>query len=160
MLLQPKTAKPASFRFKPPLDRAGFRGNDALPCPLNFDGSLQGVEAMSVQNSKLKRDMWLASAMIAAGVMLCAISLLEIARTHEAAARDDVNVAQATPPLQGTPSAPPSDTPAESKPGGTRPTTPAPEPATPPADAQKEGAKAALPSAPPEKVAPPIEQKK
>jgi hypothetical protein len=115
---------------------------------------------MSVQNSKLKRDISIAAAMIAAGLMLCAVSLLEIARTHEAAARADVNVAQATPPLQGTPSAPANDTPAESKPGGTRPTTPAPEPARPAPQAQQEGAKAALPPAPPEKVAPPIEQKK
>ena len=52
-----------------------------------------------------------------------------------------------------------SDTPAESKPGGTRPTTPAPEPATPKPEAQKEGAKPALPPAPAEKIAPPIKEK-
>lgn len=49
--------------------------------------------------------------------------------------------------------------PAESKPGGTRPTNPAPEPAHPDPDAQKQGAKAALPLAPAEKIAPPIKEK-
>jgi hypothetical protein len=64
-------------------------------------------------------------------------------------------VAQSTQPLQ---SSPPSDQdkPAESKPGGTRPTTPAPEPARPDPQAQQQGAKAALPPAPAEKIAPPI----
>ena len=69
-------------------------------------------------------------------------------------------MAQATQPLQ---SSPPADqdkaAPAESKPGGERPTTPAPEPARPDAEAQKEGAKPALPPAPAEKMAPPIQQK-
>jgi hypothetical protein len=57
--------------------------------------------------------------------------------------------------------APPTDQskPAESKPGGTRPTTPAPEPARPDPDAEKQGAKAPLPPAPPEKIAPPIKEK-
>jgi hypothetical protein len=49
--------------------------------------------------------------------------------------------------------------PAESKPGGTRPTTPAPEPARPDADAEKQGAKPPLPPAPAEKIAPPIKEK-
>jgi hypothetical protein len=52
-----------------------------------------------------------------------------------------------------------SDQPAESEPGGTRPTTPAPEPARPDADAQKEGAPTALPPAPAEKEAAPINSK-
>jgi hypothetical protein len=52
-----------------------------------------------------------------------------------------------------------SSAPAESKPGGTRPTTPAPEPARPDADAQNAGAPTALPAAPAEKVAPPMEAK-
>jgi hypothetical protein len=70
----------------------------------------------------------------------------------------DMNLAQATQPVQPSPSATTS-APAESMPGGTRPTTPAPEPATPTADAQKDGAKAALPAAPPEKIAPPMDKK-
>jgi hypothetical protein len=111
-------------------------------------------------HGKRDKDLWLASAIMVAGVSLYGLSLVEIARAHRPADRLDVRIAQATPPLQGQPSAPPSDTPAESKPGGTRPTTPAPEPARPGAQAQQEGAKPALPPAPPEKVAPPIEQKK
>ena len=70
-----------------------------------------------------------------------------------------IHLAQASQPVQPSPPATTETAPAESKPGGTRPTTPAPEPATPTADAQKEGAKAALPPAPPEKIAPPIRQK-
>jgi hypothetical protein len=101
---------------------------------------------------KRRAEFFFASAMLAAGLVLCGFSLVTTPRTN-------VHVAQATPPLQGSPSATPNDTPAESKPGGTRPTTPAPEPATPTADAQKEGAKAALPPAPAEKMAPPMEQK-
>jgi hypothetical protein len=74
-------------------------------------------------------------------------------------ARDRHEMAQATrgtPPLQGTPAPADSNKPAESKPGGTRPTTPAPEPAHPDPQAQKEGAQQALPPAPAEKMAPPI----
>ena len=70
-------------------------------------------------------------------------------------------MAQATTqPSQDTPAiAPGKDNgPAESKPGGTRPTTPAPEPATPDADAQKVGAKPALPPAPAEKIGEPIQK--
>ena len=69
-------------------------------------------------------------------------------------------MAQATQSLQSSPSAEQDKTtPAASKPGGERPTTPAPEPARPDAQAQKEGAKPALPPAPAEKMAPPIQQK-
>ena len=91
--------------------------------------------------------------MVVTGVAVSGFSLGEIAVKHPQ------QLAQATPPLQGSPAPAASDKPAESKPGGTRPTTPAPEPATPTTEAQKEGAKAALPTAPPEKMAPPIEQK-
>jgi len=92
------------------------------------------------------RDMWLAAVLIVAGVAISGLSLAQI-RAH-----DRMHLAQAP-----TPS--PSDTPGESKPGGTRPTTPAPEPAQPKADAQKQGAQPALPPAPAEKVAPPIKDK-
>ena len=68
-----------------------------------------------------------------------------------------MELAQATPPLQGTPSED-HNKPAEAKPGGDRPTTPAPEPARP--DPQTQGAaRPALPPAPAEKIAPPIEKK-
>src|SRR5277367_5352711 len=117
---------------------------------------------MSSQNSKWDRDFWIAVAMLVVGLALYDLSLVEITKADRAAA---VRFAQATPPLQaapplqGSPSATTSDVPAESKPGGTRPTTPAPEPATPTAAAQTEGAKAALPPAPPEKIAPPMQSK-
>ena len=92
--------------------------------------------------------------MLVTGLLLTGFSVASTPTTH---AR--IHLAQATPPLQGTPSKPDDNKPAESKPGGTRPTTPAPEPARPDARAQKEGAKAALPPAPPEKIAPPMEKK-
>jgi hypothetical protein len=108
---------------------------------------------MMLSNDRKRRtEFFFASVMLVAGLTLTGFSLVSVART-------DVQLAQATPPLQGSPAAAASDKPAESKPGGTRPTTPAPEPATPTTEAQKEGAKAALPAAPPEKMAPPIEQK-
>jgi hypothetical protein len=90
--------------------------------------------------------MWLAAILVIAGVAISGLSIAQIR------AQDRMQLAQAP-----TPSA--SGTPAESMPGGTRPTTPAPEPAQPKPEAQKDGAKPALPSAPAEKVAPPIKDK-
>ncbi|MGB6235856.1 MAG: hypothetical protein WBG16_00760 [Bradyrhizobium sp.] len=107
---------------------------------------------MLSNDRKLRADLIFASTMLAAGLVLCGFSVVTTTRTN-------VHLAQATPPSQGSPSTTTNDKPAESKPGGTRPTTPAPEPARPDAQAQKEGAKAALPPAPPEKIAPPIEKK-
>ena len=94
------------------------------------------------KQTHLGRDMWLAAMLVIAGVAISGLSLAQIR------ANDRMHLAQA-----------PSPTPAESTPGGTRPTTPAPEPATPKPEAQKEGAKPALPPAPAEKVAPPIKDK-
>jgi hypothetical protein len=93
----------------------------------------------------LRKDLLLAAGLFATGVVMVLVSLTEIHAGHLD------QTAQAAPS--------PSATPAESKPGGTRPTTPAPEPAQPPPAAQQEGAKPALPPAPAEKVAPPIEKK-
>ena len=107
---------------------------------------------MLSNDRKLRADLLIASTMLAVGLVLCGFSVVTTTRTN-------VHLAQATPPLQGSPSTPTNDKPAEAKPGGTRPTTPAPEPARPDAQAQKEGAKAALPPAPPEKIAPPMEKK-
>jgi hypothetical protein len=90
--------------------------------------------------------MWFAAMLVIAGVAISGFSLAQI-RAH-----DRVQLAQAP-----TPS--PSTTPAESMPGGTRPTTPAPEPAQPKSEAQKQGAQPALPPAPAEKVAPPIKDR-
>ncbi|HET7885621.1 MAG TPA: hypothetical protein VFL62_05280 [Bradyrhizobium sp.] len=105
-----------------------------------------------LNDRKRRMDFLVASAMLVSGLMLTGYSLVAVARTN-------VQLAQGTPPLQGTPAPATSDKPAESKPGGTRPTTPAPEPARPDTQAQQEGAKPALPPAPPEKMAPPIQQK-
>jgi hypothetical protein len=104
---------------------------------------------MLPNDRRRRTDLLVASTMLMAGLMLTGVSV----------ARTNTQLAQATPPLQGSPAPATDDKPAESKPGGTRPTTPAPEPATPTPEAQKEGAKTALPAAPPEKIAPPIQQK-
>jgi hypothetical protein len=108
----------------------------------------------------IRRDIWLAAILLAAGLVTIALSLAELRAQY------DAQFAQATgtpgQPLQATPSptSPTSPPAAESKPGGTRPTTPAPEPAQPNAQSRKEGDKSALPPAPAEKMAPPIPEKK
>ncbi|WP_284268444.1 hypothetical protein [Bradyrhizobium iriomotense] len=102
---------------------------------------------------RLQRDLLIACLLFASGVVISGLSLAQIR------AESRMQTAQATQPLQGTP-APDgqSKMPAESKPGGDRPTTPAPEPARP--DPQTQGAaKPVLPPAPPEKIAPPIKEK-
>ncbi|MCK1385473.1 hypothetical protein [Bradyrhizobium sp. 21] len=101
---------------------------------------------------RLKLDFIIACSLLTAGVAISGVSIAQIR------AEGRMELAQATPPLQGTPSTDQDKTPAEAKPGGDRPTTPAPEPARP--DPQTQGAaKPALPPAPAEKVAPPIQQK-
>jgi hypothetical protein len=99
-----------------------------------------------------RKDFVLAAAMVASGLVICGLSLAELRANHP-------QVAQATQPLQASPPPSQDSAPAESKPGGARPTTPAPEPARPDVQTQKEGAKSALPPAPAEKMAPPIQQK-
>jgi hypothetical protein len=102
-------------------------------------------------NARLTRGNFrLASMLFAAGIATWTLSLTQVD------ARDRVRLVQATPAPQTSPSV---EQPAESKPGGTRPTTPAPEPAQPNPEAQKEGVKPVLPPAPAEKVAPPIKEK-
>ena len=101
---------------------------------------------MSLDKDKpLRKELLVAAMLVGAGLVITAISLpgLRAERPQLAQAAQ-----QSSPP------------PAESKPGGTRPTTPAPEPARPDIEAQKEGAKPALPPAPAEKMAPPIPEKK
>lgn len=98
-----------------------------------------------------RRDILIACSLFAAGVVVSGLSLAQIR------AESRMQTAQATQPLQGTPSDD-QNKPAEAKPGGDRPTTPAPEPARP--DPQTQGAaKPALPPAPAEKIAPPIKEK-
>jgi hypothetical protein len=100
----------------------------------------------------LIRELLIAGSLFAAGALVTGLSLLQIR------AENRLQMTQATPPLQGTPSDNQNKTPAEAKPGGERPTTPAPEPARP--DPQTQGAaKPALPPAPAEKMAPPIRDK-
>jgi len=100
------------------------------------------------------RGEWLvAFALIAAGMAISALAIGEIR-----ASKPEQQLAQATQQPQASPPEK-KDEPAESKPGGTRPTTPAPEPARPDAEAQKAGAQPALPPAPAEKTAPPIKER-
>lgn len=103
---------------------------------------------------KLKLDLTIAASLLAAGIVVAVMSVAQIR------AESRMELAQATPPLQGTPSKD-QNKPAEAKPGGDRPTTPAPEPARP--DPQTQGAatavQPALPPAPAEKIAPPIKEK-
>jgi hypothetical protein len=101
-----------------------------------------------------RKDLLLASAMVMAGLAMSGFALARIAVDHRQ------EMAQVTQPLQGSPAPAADKAPAESKPGGARPTTPAPQPARPDAQAQQEGAKPALPPAPAEKTAPPITEKK
>ena len=96
--------------------------------------------------------MLLAGAMVAAGLALSGLSLVQLRASHP-------QVAQATQPLQPSPPSEQDKAPAESKPGGERPTTPAPEPARPDAEAQKAGARPALPPAPAEMTAAPIKDR-
>jgi hypothetical protein len=102
---------------------------------------------------RLKLDLMVACSLFAAGVVVSGLSLAQIR------AETRMQTAQATQPLQGTPSDDQSKTPAESKPGGDRPTTPAPEPARPDPQTQGAATKPALPQAPAEKIAPPIKEK-
>jgi hypothetical protein len=101
-----------------------------------------------------KSDWLMAAALIVAGTAISALSLAEIRASNPA-----TQLAQATQPAPSSTSEPKKDVPAESTPGGTRPTTPAPEPARPDADAQKAGAQPALPPAPAEKTGTPIKEK-
>jgi hypothetical protein len=98
------------------------------------------------------RDFWLASVVVATGLVMSGLSLTELSARNP-------QMAQATQPLQASPPTAPDNVPAESKPGGMRPTTPAPEPAHPGAGALTTGAAPALPPAPAEKIAPPIREK-
>lgn len=100
-----------------------------------------------------RRDITLAAILVAVGLLVSGFSLARIA-VHPR------QLAQATQPLKGSPAPADQDkAPAESKPGGERPTTPAPQPARPDAQAQQQGVQPALPPAPAEKTAPPIKER-
>lgn len=99
-----------------------------------------------------RRDFVLAAMAIAFGLAMTGAALLQLTAGDEPWR---VAQAQTTQPDQGGK----TNAPAESKPGGARPTTPAPQPARPDADARDRGTKPALPPAPAEKTAPPIDAK-
>jgi hypothetical protein len=105
-------------------------------------------------NRKLGSELLFASAMLATGLVISALSVSQIR------ANDRLQLAQATPPLQSTPGAETKPAaPSEPVTTGTRPAPVPPEPARPDAEAQKAGAQPVLPPAPAEKTAPPIQQK-
>lgn len=112
------------------------------------------IDMTGYDKRRLRLDLMIACSLFAAGVVVSGMSLAQIR------AQSRMQMAQATQPLQGTPSDD-QNKPAEAKPGGDRPTTPAPEPARP--EPQTQGAagaaKPALPPAPAEKIAPPIKEK-
>jgi hypothetical protein len=102
-----------------------------------------------------RMEMLLACALIASGVTVSGLSLVQLA-----AHNPQTEMAQATQPLQSTPGAETKpSSPAEPVTTGTRPSEIPPQPARPDADAQKAGATPALPPAPAEKTARPIQQK-
>jgi hypothetical protein len=108
-------------------------------------------------NRKLGSELLFASAMLATGLVISALSFNQIR------ASDRQHLAQATQPLQSTPGAETKPaaptTPSDPVTTGTRPSAVPPEPARPDAEAQKAGAQPALPLAPAEKTAPAIQQK-
>jgi type IV secretory pathway VirB10-like protein len=109
--------------------------------------------AIDPKKRAYRRDMLVAAAMVALGVAISGLSLTELSARN-------TQVAQATQPLQSTPGAETKPSaPAEPTTTGVRPNPIPPQPAQPDAEAQKAGATPALPPAPAEKVAPPIEQK-
>ena len=95
----------------------------------------------------------LAGALVAAGFALCGFSLAQLETRHP-------QLAQATSPLQSSPSPAPQETrPPSQSPVARARLRPRPSPPAPMRKAKKEGAKPALPPAPAEKMAPPIQQK-
>jgi hypothetical protein len=100
-----------------------------------------------------RTDMLLAAAMVVLGVAISGLSLTELSARN-------TQFAQATPPLQSTPGAESRPSaPSEPVTTGQRPSEIPPQPARPDTEAQKAGATPALPQAPAEKIAAPIQQK-
>jgi len=102
-----------------------------------------------------RKDLLLASAMVAVGLAVFGVSVAQLKAGHS-----NAQIAQATQPLQSTPGAETKPSaPAEPATTGVRPSGVSPEPARPDADAQKAGATPALPPAPAEKTAAPIKER-
>jgi len=115
-----------------------------------------GLNVMSAESRQreYRREMLLASLLIAAGLGISALAMTVLSTSQS------LQVAQATQPTQSTPGAETKPSaPAEPATTGQRPSDIPPQPARPDADAQKAGAQPALPPAPAEKVAPPIREK-
>jgi hypothetical protein len=106
------------------------------------------------QKNAARLDYVLAGTMVAMGLLVAGLSLTQLPSHNSQMAQS----AQPAPSGSTLPQAPAGKDggPAESMPGGTRPTTPAPEPARPDTDAQKAGAAPALPAAPAEKMGEPV----
>jgi hypothetical protein len=108
------------------------------------------------QNQKthaLRVDLLIAGVMVVAGLAISGVSLARLAKP-------DLQIAQATQPLQSTPGAETKPSaPAEPVTTGARPSEIPPQPARPDAEAQKAGAAPVLPPAPAEKTAEPIKEK-
>ena len=100
-----------------------------------------------------RTELLLACVLVASGIAVSGLSLAQLRA-------GTTQMAQATPPLQSTPGAETKPSaPSEPATTGARPTGTPPQPANPDAEARKAGATPALPPAPAEKIAPPIEQK-
>ncbi|MBY0383056.1 MAG: hypothetical protein K2W78_14205 [Xanthobacteraceae bacterium] len=102
--------------------------------------------------TSVRLDYALIGIMVLMLVTVVGISVAQLSKTNQ-------HWAQATPQTEPAKPFVPSGNdngPAESEPGGTRPTTPSPEPARPDSDAQKAGAQPALPAAPAEKMGAPV----
>ena len=116
------------------------------------------VNVMSPDDRKRAywKDLFLASALVTAGLVISGLSLAELP-IH------GPQMAQATQPLQSTPGADTKPSapaePAATTGSGSRPSEIPPQPARPDAEAQKAGAAPALPPAPAEKTAAPIKEK-
>jgi hypothetical protein len=106
------------------------------------------------QNKRAFRtDLLLAGVMVVAGLVVSGVSLARLAKS-------DLQMVQATQPLQSTPGAENKPSaPTEPVTTGARPNQIPPQPAQPDAEAQKAGATPVLPPAPAEKTAEPIREK-
>ncbi len=103
-----------------------------------------------------RMDYLLAGAMVTMGLLATGLSLMQLPFHNS----QMVQATQPASPGSTSPQVPAGNDngPAESKPGGARPTTPAPEPARPDTEAQKAGSAPALPAAPAEKIGEPIKK--
>jgi hypothetical protein len=139
--------------------RSNAREQSAPPAVdiANQFAATPAVKLMSPDDSKrtYRKDMLLASAMVAVGLSVIGVSVAQLR-----GGSPNAQMAQATQPLQSTPGAEKKPSaPAEPGTTGVRPSGVSPEPARPDSEAQKAGAAPALPPAPAEKTAAPIKER-